>query len=114
MTTVGEIMCNTLVSVEPTATVAEAGIGFCFAPVFHAGFRHTAGPRRELGVCGGRALRAGRAVARACSRTQTSRGRGGSGERPRRDTSHVTAFPNTRGNYVFSRPACVRRWCTTW
>lgn len=32
------------------ATVAEAGIGFCFAPVFHAGFRHTAGPRRELGV----------------------------------------------------------------
>jgi anthranilate phosphoribosyltransferase len=32
------------------ATVAEVGIGFCFAPVFHAGFRHTAGPRRELGV----------------------------------------------------------------
>jgi anthranilate phosphoribosyltransferase len=32
------------------ACVAEAGIGFCFAPVFHPSFRHTAGPRRELGV----------------------------------------------------------------
>ncbi|PZS16613.1 MAG: anthranilate phosphoribosyltransferase [Pseudonocardiales bacterium] len=32
------------------ATVAEVGIGFCFAPVFHAGMRHAAGPRRELGV----------------------------------------------------------------
>jgi anthranilate phosphoribosyltransferase len=33
-----------------TACVAEAGIGFCFAPVFHPAFRHTAVPRRELGV----------------------------------------------------------------
>jgi anthranilate phosphoribosyltransferase len=33
-----------------TATVAEVGIGFCFAPVFHPSFRHTAAPRRELGV----------------------------------------------------------------
>jgi anthranilate phosphoribosyltransferase len=32
------------------ACVAEVGIGFCFAPVFHPSFRHTAGPRRELGV----------------------------------------------------------------
>jgi len=32
------------------ATVHEAGIGFCFAPVFHAGMRHAGGPRRELGV----------------------------------------------------------------
>ena len=32
------------------ATVAEVGIGFCFAPVFHAGMRHSGGPRRELGV----------------------------------------------------------------
>jgi anthranilate phosphoribosyltransferase len=32
------------------ATVAETGIGFCFAPVFHAGMRHAGGPRRELGV----------------------------------------------------------------
>ena len=32
------------------ACVAEAGIGFCFAPVFHPAFRHTAVPRRELGV----------------------------------------------------------------
>jgi len=31
-------------------TVAELGIGFCFAPVFHPAFRHTAGPRRELGI----------------------------------------------------------------
>jgi anthranilate phosphoribosyltransferase len=30
--------------------LAEAGIGFCFAPVFHPGMRHAAGPRRELGV----------------------------------------------------------------
>ncbi len=32
------------------STVAEIGIGFCFAPVFHAGMRHAGGPRRELGV----------------------------------------------------------------
>src|SRR5919197_3596890 len=32
------------------ATLEEAGIGFCFAPVFHPGFRHAAVPRRELGV----------------------------------------------------------------
>ena len=32
------------------ATVAEVGIGFCFAPVFHPSYRHTAGPRREMGV----------------------------------------------------------------
>ena len=31
-------------------TVTEVGIGFCFAPVFHAGMRHAGGPRRELGV----------------------------------------------------------------
>jgi anthranilate phosphoribosyltransferase len=30
--------------------VAEAGIGFFFAPVFHPGMRHTAVPRRELGI----------------------------------------------------------------
>lgn len=30
--------------------VAEAGIGFCFAPVFHPALRHAAVPRRELGV----------------------------------------------------------------
>jgi anthranilate phosphoribosyltransferase len=29
---------------------AEAGVAFCFAPVFHPAFRHTAVPRRELGV----------------------------------------------------------------
>ena len=32
------------------ACLAEVGIGFCFAPVFHPSFRHTAAPRRELGV----------------------------------------------------------------
>ncbi|WP_219419898.1 anthranilate phosphoribosyltransferase [Pseudonocardia nigra] len=35
---------------EVTACVTEVGIGFCFAPVFHPSFRHTSGPRRELGV----------------------------------------------------------------
>ena len=30
--------------------VAEAGIGFFFAPVFHPGMRHVAGPRREMGI----------------------------------------------------------------
>ncbi|GHF07119.1 anthranilate phosphoribosyltransferase [Amycolatopsis deserti] len=30
--------------------VEELGIGFCFAPVFHPGFRHAGAPRRELGV----------------------------------------------------------------
>lgn len=32
------------------ATVAEVGIGFCFAPVFHPGFRFAGAPRREIGV----------------------------------------------------------------
>jgi len=36
---------------EGVATcVADAGIGFCFAPVFHPALRHAAAPRRELGV----------------------------------------------------------------
>jgi anthranilate phosphoribosyltransferase len=30
--------------------VAEAGIGFFFAPVFHPGFRFTGAPRREMGI----------------------------------------------------------------
>ena len=30
--------------------VSQAGIAFCFAPVFHPGMRHAAVPRRELGV----------------------------------------------------------------
>ncbi|MDQ3431675.1 MAG: anthranilate phosphoribosyltransferase [Actinomycetota bacterium] len=32
------------------ACVAEVGIGFCFAPVFHPALRHAAQPRRDLGV----------------------------------------------------------------
>ena len=32
------------------ACIEAAGIGFCFAPVFHPAMRHAAGPRRELGV----------------------------------------------------------------
>ncbi len=32
------------------ACVREAGIGFCFAPVFHPAMRHATGVRRELGV----------------------------------------------------------------
>jgi anthranilate phosphoribosyltransferase len=36
---------------EAVATcVAEAGIGFFFAPVFHGGMRHTAVARREMGI----------------------------------------------------------------
>lgn len=41
------------VALPPAAVarcVREVGIGFCFAPLFHPAFRHTAGPRRELGV----------------------------------------------------------------
>ena len=38
----------------PPAGVAEcigaAGIGFCFAPMFHPSMRHAGAPRRELGV----------------------------------------------------------------
>jgi anthranilate phosphoribosyltransferase len=30
--------------------LADAGIAFCFAPVFHPGMRHAAIPRREIGV----------------------------------------------------------------
>ncbi|MCU1588183.1 MAG: anthranilate phosphoribosyltransferase, partial [Frankiales bacterium] len=30
--------------------LAEAGIAFCFAPVFHPGMRHAAVARRELGI----------------------------------------------------------------
>src|SRR3989442_1763503 len=30
--------------------LAECGIGFMFAPVFHAAMAHAAGPRREMGV----------------------------------------------------------------
>jgi anthranilate phosphoribosyltransferase len=32
------------------ACVRQAGIGFCFAPAFHAAFKASAQPRRELGV----------------------------------------------------------------
>ena len=35
---------------EVARCVAEVGIGFCFAPRFHAGMRHTSVARRELGV----------------------------------------------------------------
>ena len=30
--------------------IAEAGIGFCFAPLYHPAMRHAGAPRRELGV----------------------------------------------------------------
>jgi anthranilate phosphoribosyltransferase len=35
---------------QVSACLRDAGIGFCFAPVFHPAFRHTAVPRREMGV----------------------------------------------------------------
>src|SRR5690606_18446450 len=30
--------------------VAEAGIGFCFAPRYHSAMRHAGPPRREMGI----------------------------------------------------------------
>jgi anthranilate phosphoribosyltransferase len=42
-----------VVDLPPAAVgpcLADAGIAFCFAPVFHTGMRHTAMSRRELGV----------------------------------------------------------------
>ena len=42
-----------VVDLPPAAVapcLADAGIAFCFAPVFHQGMRHAALPRRELGV----------------------------------------------------------------
>jgi len=37
-------------SEDVAACVEQVGIGFCFAPVFHAGMRHAASARSELGV----------------------------------------------------------------
>ena len=42
-----------VVDLPPAAVgpcLADAGIAFCFAPVFHQGMRHTALTRREIGV----------------------------------------------------------------
>jgi anthranilate phosphoribosyltransferase len=42
-----------VIDLAPSAVgecIAEAGIGFCFAPLFHPATRHAIGPRRELGV----------------------------------------------------------------
>jgi anthranilate phosphoribosyltransferase len=42
-----------VIDLPPAATellVAQVGIGFLFAPLYHPAFRHTAVPRRELGV----------------------------------------------------------------
>lgn len=42
---------NLRLTPEQVAEVAgRAGITFCFAQVFHPSFRHTAGPRRDLGI----------------------------------------------------------------
>lgn len=41
------------IDLQPDAVatcIDEAGIGFCFAPIFHPAMRHAAVPRRELGV----------------------------------------------------------------
>lgn len=41
------------IDLQPEAVercIEEAGIGFCFAPIFHPAMRHAAAPRRELGV----------------------------------------------------------------
>jgi anthranilate phosphoribosyltransferase len=36
--------------VEVERCLEETGIGFLFAPVFHAAMKHAAGPRREIGI----------------------------------------------------------------
>lgn len=33
-----------------SACIKEAGMGFCFAPIFHPAMRHAAVPRREMGI----------------------------------------------------------------
>ena len=41
------------IDIGPSAVatcIARAGIGFCFAPMFHPAMRHAGAPRRELGV----------------------------------------------------------------
>ena len=41
------------IDLQPAAVeqcIEEAGMGFCFAPIFHPAMRHTAATRRELGV----------------------------------------------------------------
>jgi len=35
---------------QVAACIERAGIGFCFAPIFHPAMRHAGAPRRELGV----------------------------------------------------------------
>ncbi|WP_243841587.1 anthranilate phosphoribosyltransferase [Mycobacterium sp. DL592] len=35
---------------EVARSVAEVGIGFCFAPVFHPSYKYAGAPRREIGV----------------------------------------------------------------
>jgi anthranilate phosphoribosyltransferase len=35
---------------EVARCVADAGIGFCFAPMFHSGLRHASSARREMGI----------------------------------------------------------------
>jgi anthranilate phosphoribosyltransferase len=35
---------------QVASCVAKVGIGFCFAPRFHAGLRHASTPRREMGI----------------------------------------------------------------
>jgi len=37
-------------SIAVTSCIATAGIGFAYAPRFHAATRHASGPRRELGI----------------------------------------------------------------
>lgn len=39
-----------LAPIEVGKCIEEVGIGFCFAPVFHPAFKHSSGPRREIGI----------------------------------------------------------------
>ena len=45
--------CGVAIDMPPTlvsSCVADAGIGFCYAPAHHPAMRYAAGPRKELGV----------------------------------------------------------------
>jgi hypothetical protein len=55
-------------------SVAEVGIGFCFAPQFHPSYRHASAVRREIGrQCGGGSFGAGRGQGPGARRRRAQR-----------------------------------------
>ena len=87
--------------------VAEAGIAFCFAPVFHPGMRHAAVARRELGVATvfnvlgplanpARPRRAGRRLRRPAARPRDGRRRCSTAAPARSSSAARTASTSSR------------------